>query len=56
VQLTLGDERIGDLRVSGAYRAGDVSGFARSLAAAFHLRLDARPDGTLVLIDPSGPR
>lgn len=56
VQLTFGDERIGNLRVSGAYRAGDVTGFARSLAAAFHLQLDARPDGTLVLVDPGGPR
>jgi len=53
VQLILGDERIGDLRVSGAYRAGDVSGFARSLAAAFSLRLDILPNGNLRLVDPS---
>ncbi|MGQ0588634.1 MAG: FecR family protein [Sphingosinicella sp.] len=56
VQLALGDERIGNLRVSGAYRAGDVSGFARSLATAFHLRVDSRPDGTIVLVDPGAPR
>jgi transmembrane sensor len=56
VQLALGDERIGDLRISGAYRAGDVGGFARSLATAFHLRLDTRADGTLVLSDPGTSR
>lgn len=56
VQLALGDERIGNLRVSGAYRAGDVSGFARSLATAFDLRVDSRPDGTIVLVDPGAPR
>lgn len=56
VQLSLGDERIGNLRVSGAYRAGDVSGFARSLATAFDLRLDTRPDGSLLLVDPGGSR
>ena len=53
VQLRLGDERIGGLRVSGAYRAGDVAGFARSLARAFNLRLETRPDGTLLLTDPA---
>ncbi|MBX3562701.1 MAG: FecR domain-containing protein [Sphingomonas sp.] len=54
-QLRLGDERIGNLRVSGAYRAGDVAGFARSLAAAFELRVEPRPDGHLVLVDPAAP-
>ncbi len=56
VQLRLGDARIGDLRVSGAYRAGDVIGFARSLAAAFSLRLETQPDGNLLLIDPRTSR
>ncbi len=51
IQLSLGDERIAGLRVSGAYRAGDVEGFARSVAAALQLRLEARPDGTLLLVD-----
>jgi transmembrane sensor len=52
VQLRLGDERTRNLRVSGAYRAGDVSGFARSLAAAFGLRLTTQPDGGLLLESP----
>lgn len=56
VQLRLADGRIGALRVSGAYRARDVLGFARSLAAAFSLRLDTQPDGSLVLSDPRAPR
>ena len=56
VQVSLGDARIGDLRVSGAYRAGDVIGFARSLAAAFSLRLEPQPDGNLLLVDPRSRR
>lgn len=56
VQLRLGGGRIGDLRVSGAYRAGDLNGFARSLAAAFSLRLETRPDGSLLLVDPRSAR
>lgn len=55
VQLKLGDERIRGLRVSGAFRAGDVTGLARSLAAAFELRLVTLPDGNLLLTD-ANPR
>lgn len=51
VQLRLGDERIRSLRVSGAFRAGDVAGLARSLAAAFDLRVISQPDGSLLLVD-----
>ncbi len=51
VQLRLGSERIRSLRITGAYRAGDVTGLARSLAAAFDLRLVSRPDGNLLLAD-----
>ena len=51
-QLRLGSDRIGELRVSGAYRAGDVAGFARSLAAAFGLRLETRPNGVILLAEP----
>lgn len=52
VQLRLGDERTRNLRVSGAFRAGDVAGFARSLADAFALRLLPQPDGSLLLEGP----
>lgn len=51
VQLRLGDERIRGLRVSGAFRAGDVAGLAQGLAAAFDLRLVSEPDGSLLLVD-----
>lgn len=51
VQLKLADERIRGLRVSGAFRAGDAAGLARSLAAAFNLRIVAQPDGNLLLVD-----
>jgi transmembrane sensor len=40
---------IGPLRVTGAFRAGDATGFARALAAAFHLSLHETPDGNLLL-------
>jgi len=55
-QLLLANDRIGGLRVSGGYRAGDVAGFARSLATAFDLRVETRPDGTLLLIEASQTR
>jgi transmembrane sensor len=49
VRIALGESPVRDLRVSGAYRAGDTGTLARSLAAAFDLNLENRPDGTLVL-------
>lgn len=49
VQIRLADAEIGRLRVTGAYRAGDAAGLARSLAAAFDLELRAGPDGNLTL-------
>ena len=57
VQLKLGDERIRGLRVSGAFRAGDIAGLARSLAAAFDLRVITQADGSLLLVDakPGAP-
>lgn len=51
VQLRLGDDRIRSLRVSGAFRAGDVAGFAQSLATAFDLRVVRQLDGNLLLVD-----
>jgi transmembrane sensor len=43
---------VGDLaalRVTGAFRAGDTSGLAKAIAAAFGLSLQKRPDGNLIL-------
>lgn len=40
---------LSDLKVTGAYKAGDTLGFARAIAAAFDLSLNMTPDGRLVL-------
>jgi transmembrane sensor len=40
---------VGALRVTGAFRAGDTIGFARALAAAFHLSLRGTPSGDFLL-------
>lgn len=49
VRIRLADERLAALRVTGAYRAGDTEGLARSLAAAFDLDLATAPEGNLIL-------
>lgn len=36
-------------RLTGSHRAGDAQGFARSLAAAFSLKIEPQPDGSLLL-------
>jgi transmembrane sensor len=54
-QLRLGDESIRELRVTGAFRAGDVAGFARSLAAAFGLKVQTQPDGGVLLVHSTTP-
>jgi transmembrane sensor len=49
---------VGDLkglRVTGAFRAGDMAGLAKALAAAFTLALEQRADGTLVLSRSASP-
>ena len=50
VQLKLDGDQIRSLRVSGAFHAGDAAGLARSLAAAFDLRVVGQPDGSLLLV------
>lgn len=49
VQIRIADGEVRSLRVSGAYRAGDSIGLARSLAAAFDLQLAADGEGNLTL-------
>jgi transmembrane sensor len=51
-QITISDPSIGELRVTGTFRAGDTAGLARSLAAAFVLRSDFEPRGSIVLRPP----
>jgi len=40
---------LGELKVTGAFRAGDTSGLAKALAAAFQLSVQRRADGALAL-------
>jgi len=49
VQIRLADAQTRSLRVTGAFRAGDAAGLARSLAAAFDLELRTDSDGNLSL-------
>lgn len=48
-QIMLGNSSIGGSRITGAFRAGDGGAFAESVAAAFNLHPERRPDGTLIL-------
>ncbi|MDT9599881.1 FecR family protein [Sphingosinicella rhizophila] len=48
-RLILADPSIGELRITGGFRAGDVRAFAETLAAAFSLHLERRPDGSVAL-------
>ena len=48
-RITLADPSISELRITGAFRAGDAGAFAESLAAAFSLHMEHGSDGTLVL-------
>lgn len=54
-RITLAAPSIGELKISGAFRAGDAGAFAESLAAAFSLHLERQPDGTLVLFAAAPP-
>ncbi|CAA9540292.1 MAG: hypothetical protein AVDCRST_MAG91-3791, partial [uncultured Sphingomonadaceae bacterium] len=48
-KMRLADPGLAGLRVTGAFRIGDPVGLARSLAAAFDLRLEETADGHLSL-------
>ena len=56
-QIILADPAIGELKITGAFRAGDAGALADSLAAAFSLRLERGSGGTLTLhaAPPSPP-
>lgn len=47
--IRLGEPALSRLRITGAFRRGDSAGFADSVAAAFRLEVERRPDGTLWL-------
>jgi len=52
VRVVLDGDRVGQIRFTGTFRAGDNAGLARMLAAAFHLKLSRRADGSFQLSAP----
>jgi transmembrane sensor len=55
-KVRLTDETLADLRVTGAFRAGDIEGFAQGVAAALDLEVKHGADGTLWLGRRDRPR
>ncbi|QUD90136.1 FecR family protein [Phenylobacterium montanum] len=51
--VVLADPALGQLEVSGVFRAREPKALADGLAAAFDLRVEVRPDGDLSLARPS---
>jgi transmembrane sensor len=55
-KVGLADPTLADLRVTGAFRAGDIEGFAQGVAAALDLEVKRGADGTLWLGRRDQPR
>lgn len=49
VKLVLGSDRVGDLRITGAFAADDPVGFGQAAATMFRLDLRHQPDATISL-------
>lgn len=49
VHIVIASPEIGALKVTGAFHASDAGGFARSVAAMFHLSLTHSQDGSIIL-------
>jgi len=47
--IVLADPSLGELRVSGVFRADDPMGFARALAPAYPVRVEPQSSGDVVL-------
>ncbi len=48
-KISLAEPHLGDLRVTGAFRAGDMTALAASIAAAFRLRVERTPAGDYLI-------
>ncbi|MGK6325257.1 FecR family protein [Sphingomonas sp. DT-51] len=48
------DPRVAAIRVTGSFRTGDAAQFARTLVQLHPIRLETRPDGSLILVPRSG--
>lgn len=55
-KVRLADPALADLRVTGAFRAGDIAGFTHGVAAALDLEIKRAADGTLWLGEHDQPR
>lgn len=49
VKIALADERLGELRISGNFHAGDQDALVAALAAGWRLRAERRADGSVLL-------
>jgi transmembrane sensor len=47
--IIVGDDRTGDLKISGVFHEGDVDGFVSTIAAYLSVIAHERPDGSVVL-------
>jgi len=54
-KITIADPALGDLRITGAYRAGDTPGFAQSVADSLSLRLTRAQDDLVLSALPGTP-
>ena len=55
-KVRLADPKLADMRVTGAFRAGDIEGFVHGVAAAFGLEVKRSADGTIWLARHDGTR
>jgi len=54
-RIIIADPAVGDLRITGAYRAGDTQGFAQSVADSLSLRLTRAQDDLVLSALPATP-
>ena len=53
--IIIGDERAGNLRISGVFHEGDLDGFVSTIASYLSVKANERPDGDVVLTYRSAP-
>lgn len=53
--MVIGDDRAGNLRISGVFHQGDVDGFISTIAAYLPVQAHERPDGDVVLTYRKAP-
>lgn len=53
--IIMGDDRAGDLRISGVFHEGDLDGFVSTIASYLSVKAQERPDGNVVLTYRTAP-